>query len=415
MWKFKLSEYAIIIIALILAGTVAYGIFFEVIGNDFVSVSDIAIAAFALAFAVKTYFSIDGVGKIASMDGNLLENEAYTCPLGKLITENDADNQSEIACKIERRLSKDSKKANSALKVADFLQDFIDILILFPVLDGMQKQDGEKEPQTSLLKGKIEKIISDTEKKVEGFRSVSGGNIILLTETVKLLKEVFVFQQSNNKTKNGIFAIRGGVLKNPVSKIVYHDYLGLEYYVKGIKKLKHEKTQDLDECLNFVALHNVYEAALSLKENGEKADLDLAIEYFENAKTEFKHALELSKADLLWLGFLSFNAARAQFILFLLGGSEDDGISEFDACLKHRTLLAGMVEDLSNEESVLSDYFWYELDLAICYTESVKLLLSKENNDDTNVRVPKLNCKGEGYQARLESFLEGLDPRGISK
>ena len=55
--------------------------------------------------------------------------------------------------------------------------------------------------------------------------------------------------------------------------------------------------------LNFVALHNVYEAALSLKENGEKADLDLAIEYFENAKTEFKHALELSKADLLWLGF----------------------------------------------------------------------------------------------------------------
>ena len=73
-----------------------------------------------------------------------------------------------------------------------------------------------------------------------------------------------------------------------------------------------------------------------------------------------------------------------------------------------------MVEDLSNEESVL-DYFWYELDLAICYTRTVKLLLSKENNDDTNVRVPKLNCKGEGYQARLESFPEGLDPRGISK
>ena len=59
------------------------------------------------------------------MDGNLLENEAYACPLGKLITENDADNQSEIACKIERRLSKDSKKANSALKVADFCKTLL--------------------------------------------------------------------------------------------------------------------------------------------------------------------------------------------------------------------------------------------------------------------------------------------------
>ena len=101
-----------------------------------VTILSMLIAVLAYHISVKTYISIDTVNAISRMDGNVMENENYRTNIISMIryfnseTRTGACNQ--VLGYIENNIRND--KIYSGAKLADSIQEIIDVIVLFSFL-----------------------------------------------------------------------------------------------------------------------------------------------------------------------------------------------------------------------------------------------------------------------------------------
>ena len=318
-WKNRLKYWVTCIAFSVVALTVMY-VVYELYYNTgyFDSVNSIITLAIglisfimsvvALIFSVVTYISIDSVNALSSMEGNVLSNENYNAEY-MLLVKTYADCDTQVA--LREKLIQDAndffqEHSRTCMEFTDTLQFLIDRLLWFAYVD-------TKNPEST---AKIAELIEKLEKKYHDFNAISNGNQYVLREHIKLIKNVLNYQSIAHDGKeidaNGeMLNIRGRMLVNSVSKTIYYDYLGLEYYKKALERLK-EITQFSGE--EFVKA-NMEKISTYQYSQGEKMELD---GYLKEAQAAFDNAVLSSENDVLWKGYISFNKARVDLLRCLV-------------------------------------------------------------------------------------------------
>lgn len=190
----------------------------------------------ALVFAMITYFSIDAVEKKNKMDNNILETENYTVAYNRILKELDAETEEEYKRKLY-----DSVKMpdiSSCMKYADWLQTIIDRIVFFGYFTWDEK--------------KRKSFIDDIENGCKEYEDIGSGLKLLIVENVNLIRAVVEYQEQRKKniySYSFLEDVRGNMLKNPVAKMVYLDYLGLDYHKKAAEVMRYEidETEFSDE------------------------------------------------------------------------------------------------------------------------------------------------------------------------
>lgn len=109
----------------------------DIIPDFFISISSLVISFIALIIALITYFSIDSVNNVTSMEGNVLENPNYTIAYSEMI-------KSFSNCKVKSEFEKKllekvcpafNNKTLTCIQFADFIQNVIDHIIWFAYVD----------------------------------------------------------------------------------------------------------------------------------------------------------------------------------------------------------------------------------------------------------------------------------------
>lgn len=220
--------YITIFLLVLFSGCLAIWVYYLREGKDLlnftISIVGFCIALLALFIAVRTYTSIDSVNNISKMDGNILDNERYVTSLPELISQYKSKNEKDLDEKlfesIERKLKRDS---NTAVLFADTLQYLIDLIVLFPAVFNAADTDKKR------YKKRMDKILKDIDKQRDILQSISKGNSIQIIETIKLFKAVVSYQSfvanGNFNIHADLLHVRGPILRNPVTKTIYHNYL----------------------------------------------------------------------------------------------------------------------------------------------------------------------------------------------
>ncbi|MDI2587632.1 hypothetical protein OR571_11040 [Psychrobacillus sp. NEAU-3TGS] len=272
----------------------------------------IVIAIVAFDIAMRTYVSIDSVNAVNKMQGNVLENTDYVTSIPLLLKKYNMEDDHKVSERLYRDLEILFKKnSNTAIEFADNLQYFMDLIAFFPSLLTTSNNNQPKNIK------KMNDILTIVDKRLKTLMAVSTGNLLLIEETVKLLKHVLNHQKlvnaDNNNIPSSILEVRGNILKNPISKTVYYNYLGLYYRQKAldliINRLRLQE-RDLYEI-------NIAKGIINNIHILDYTSRNTVIMYLEEAQNAFLKAAIYSKDDIMWTGFISFNHARAMFFLQL--------------------------------------------------------------------------------------------------
>ncbi|MGN5183968.1 hypothetical protein ACTG1Y_17625 [Aeromonas veronii] len=233
--------YATVFILVLLSFCFAIWIHYLNEGKDLlnftISIVGFCIALLALFIAVRTYTSIDSVNNISKMDGNILDNENYVTSLPEIISQfksqGEKDLDRTIFDSIEYKLKKES---HTAVLFADTLQYMIDLIVIFPAVFNASETD------RGSYKQRMNRILKSIDERREILYSISKGNSIQITESIKLFKAVVSYQNlvadGNFNIHADLLHVRGPILRNPVTKTIYHNYLGLYYNKKGMHLLR---------------------------------------------------------------------------------------------------------------------------------------------------------------------------------
>jgi hypothetical protein len=328
------------------------------------TVSGLLVSFTAFIFAMKTYLSIDSVNVITQMEGNVLENENYVTSVTSLLKEYDMQDSERVAnaifVKLEKKFEKESK---TAIAFAGNLQYFIDIIVFFPALFNT-KNEAEKNQNIN----RMNKVLSLIEKRKDSLLAISTGNLILIEETVKLIKYVMKYQEliHNNdyNVASSLLEVRGPMLKNSVTQTVYYNYLGLFYNKKAIGVLtnKYQLGNDL------LAIEVLQQLKLNLKKNPlNNVEYELFMIYAEEARKAFKKALENCQDDVMWHGFIKYNDARTAYFLGLIEQNEEhEWHNILNEAIIARKKLNILIDDILNHSynSHLQEHFIYQEYLA---------------------------------------------------
>ena len=103
-----------------------------------------------------------------------------------------------------------------------------------------------------------------------------------------------------------LLEVRGSIFINPVTCILYHNYLGLYFLQRATLLLCSHQTG--------LSLHQMIECA---KESSIE-DKSMALVYADKASDAFKRAKENIGDDMIWTAFVCFNIARAEYMKQLI-------------------------------------------------------------------------------------------------
>ena len=420
-WKHKLKYWIISILFSVVALVVMY-IVYELYFNTgyFDSVNSIItlaiglvsflISVVALIFSVVTYVSIDSVNALSSMEGNVLSNENYNAEY-VLIVKQYNDCKTQVA--LRNKLIKDveeffQKHSKTCMEFTDALQFLIDRLLWFAYVD-------TKNPESSAA---IAEIINKLEKRYYDFNAISNGNQYVLKEHIKLIKNVLNYQSISHDGKEidahgEMLNIRGRMLVNSVSKTIYYDYLGLEYYKKALDKLK-EMTKFSGEEFVKANMEIISKYAYS---EIEKIEIN---SYLKEAKNAFDNAILSGENDILWKGYISFNKARVDLLCCLLNNdfSQDQTWKE-SVCkaIENRYFVKKIF--VSNNESLsflelefVKEHIYAEaLYLSILnFTATTENEKNKyiEKAKELKAKIARINTEGEIIFTRTQAYLEDI-------
>ncbi|WP_298472072.1 hypothetical protein [uncultured Psychrobacillus sp.] len=329
---------------------------------DFVDFSitliSIVVSILAFHFALKTYVSIDSVNAINKMQGNVLENPDYVTSIPSLMKKYAQSNATDVSKAIYGDLTVLYKKqSKSAIEFANNLQYFIDLIVFFPSLFTDSNANHKENAK------KMDEILKLIDKRLKSLMTISTGNLLLVEETIQLLKYVMKYQKlvntENNNIPASILEIRGSLLKNPVSKTIYNNYLGLYYRQKAMDIISKELNLSTKDLLEITSLEEIRENISGITAESRQ----IAIMYLGEAQQAFDHALESSEQDIMWIGFVSFNRARAEFFSELLTETySNEWATSMNKAIVAREKLNIILDDLfeANESTFLRKSFYFE-------------------------------------------------------
>ena len=280
---------------------------------NIVGLISLSVALVALTISFKTFYSIDEVNAISRMDGNIMESPNYQPNLFSVVLNYTDSDYKQAGLKIMEHMEDLFKKGNvqSGAHLADSVQEVADMMIFVPFIIRVNEDD-------NLLADKYQKTIKNLivtiNCRVKEYEAISDGSCKLLIETLKLVEYVFYYQLKSANEKadpSKLLDIRGSLFVNPVSIILYNNYLGLYYLQKAIGLLDPEnKKRPLGESTEYI---------ISNRDKINDDTKNLAISYLETAVRLFKKALENVGEDSIWCAFICFNMSRALFQLTILG------------------------------------------------------------------------------------------------
>lgn len=377
----------------LLSGGLAIWVYYLKEGKDLlnftISIVGFCIALLALFIAVRTYTSIDSVNNISKMDGNILDNERYVTSLPELISQYKSKNEKNLDEKlfesIEQKLKRDS---NTAVLFADTLQYLIDLIVLFPAVFNAAETDKKR------YKNRMDRILKDIERQRDILQSISKGNSIQITETIKLFKAVVSYQSfvanGNFNIHADLLHVRGPILRNPVTKTIYHNYLGLYYNKKGMHLLKESLAMGLSDPLSINGLNFVRLNVTSLP----PSVIEEVLMYLRSACEQFDRALEISSEDVMWPGFINYNKARTLYFMNLLAESSENWIDVIDDAIKSRARLNRLIDEVLTVNQAgkakvidthLRQFFLYQEELA--RVMKLNLMLSERGNKNKTLPI----------------------------
>jgi len=381
--------YAIIFLLILFSACLAIWVYYLKEGKDLldftISIVGFCIALLALFIAARTYTSIDSVNIISKMDGNILDNENYVTSLPELISEfkskNASDFDRELFELIERKLKKGS---NTAMLFADTLQYLIDLTVLFPAI--LNASDPENQLDDSYKK-RMDEILQKIDRQRDILHAIRKGDSIQITETIKLFKAVVSYQNlvanGNFNIHSDLLHVRGPVLRNPVTKTIYHNYLGLYYnkkamfLIKEYLKIKSTNILSIDK-LNFVK-SRIDSFTPSVKED--------IVMYLRSAYNQFDLALQITDEDVMWPGFINYNKSRTLYFLNLFSESKESWVSVMNDAIESRSRLNRLIDEVLTDikaskteviDTHLRQFFLYQEELARLI--KLNLMLSDRNN-----------------------------------
>ncbi|MEK3992235.1 hypothetical protein [Robertmurraya sp. FSL R5-0851] len=347
-----------------------------------VTIMSLVISFIAFIIAMKTYISIDSVNVISQMEGNVLENENYVASLTSLLKEYNMEDSKQVGAKIFRSLTtRFSKESKTAIEFASNLQYFIDLIVFFPSL--FQSSDENKEENVK----NMEKILQLIDKRKEALLSISTGNMILIEETVKLIKYVISYQQlihsKEYNVTSSLLEVRGTMLKNSVTQTVYYNYLGLFYNKKAMYVLRKRLGYENEDFFEIDILKDIHQRIHTL----EGEEIELYTMYLIESKKAFQKALESCKEDVMWEGFIKYNDARSTFFLQLIqmDYKGTDWLPLMNEAIIARSRLNILIGDILDQDrkSHLQESFIYQEYLARLVKINLQLAQGEDITDTT--------------------------------
>ena len=288
------------------------------ISEDVVTFTSFLIAFVALVFAMITYFSIDAVNAITSMDGNVLENENYSIAYHEMVEKFAKCESQEAFSRTLFEICTPRKRVKTCMDFADDIQRIVDYLIWFAYVDFEQKQEEKscekKKPEKRWEIVAQEKLLKTIKHKKDKYDKLSNGINYLLDENIKLIETVFAYQRKRNQGEEFFVSeledVRGEMLKNPISRIVYYDYLGL-YYRRRAGAVLNECGEGSEE---FSAKH--MQAIFDYKYSEEQLFRYRCL--INRAHYCFDQAQKLSNKNVLWDGYIKYNSVRIDVMEYLV-------------------------------------------------------------------------------------------------
>lgn len=326
MKRFHFNKTSVRIVMMIII-SIAFGIGFAVLkvsDGEFIDMTALVISIVAFVFAAKTYFSIDSVNSITSMEGNVLENENYTVAYSEILSEYiDCTDKEQFTNKLFTTVMNDFElESDTCIEFADNIQNVIDNIIWFAYVD---RESQEFIHFYEALKDRME-------RELDKYQKLSNGIQYTLSENVKLINYVFSYHLKMNESASNIANledIRGRMIRNPISQIIYYDYLGL-YYRK--------KAADIIRCdIQYDEFSSEYMTAVINSEYSDMVKRNILI-LLKKAIICFRRAKDLAEEDTLWNGYLLYNYTRAKIMAYLIGAEEshDEIVRLLDEACKAR-------------------------------------------------------------------------------
>jgi len=323
--------------------------------NNIVDAISFIVAIIALVFSAVTYFSIDSVNSVTSMNGNVLENPNYTITASTAI-----QNFSEYETyeEYERKLFdivKVSRFSKSCMVFADEIQCIIDNLVWFTDIN-MKNEENVK---------RINKLVKQLKQGEKHYNKLSNGINYLLGENIKLIEYILQFQVHRKSDELHICAlenVRGEMLINPVSRIIYYDYVGLDYS-KQVRRMLDIEGENKDFSLN-----NLQMIQKCIASNQYDIEILKRIEILlKRANMFFEKALSVAQDNILWEGYILCNVARTKVQLFLLqieNITKEDVVEAYNQVIEMKR--TEMVLCFNNDrDSFLKSKYEYRLDQMI--------------------------------------------------
>lgn len=329
-----------------------------------ISLVSLTISLMAFLISLNTFMSIDSVNKITKMDGNILENEDYVTSLGELMKQYDGKTVEEteraIFDSLNTRLTKHSK---TTLEFTETLQHFIDILVFFPALFHSSSAN------TASYERQMAEILRLMDKKRRELTAINNGNRILVHETVKLIEGVIAYQRfvmnGQKEADSLLLEVRGTLLKNAVTRTVYYNYLGLMYNKKAMAIIHRELSLTDKDLLTI-------EHATVVRKQGQSIPgpaREQALMFLRHARHAFKKALQSSREDTMWLGYITYNDARTCFFQECLTGERQE--ERWDSILVRsidaRSTLNTLIEEIlgaKRDDTHLQKHYRYQEEMA---------------------------------------------------
>ena len=341
------------------------GLLYEGVGDLTALLSSTA----ALAIAFLTFYLIDNVNLIDSMDGNVLTDEHYSIAYYQDISRYaDCKTSGDFADKVYEVITEKRHRAKNLVMLSDQLQTFIDNLIWIAYIkrendyratDRSTYDDGKEDRSAEVL-GSLRDYLSELKDNAQRYKWLSSNVGYLIEENLMLIECVLAYQDRAVKAsddskcypddtqaqKASIVDIRGEMLRNPISRIVYYDYLGLHYLDKAsalIEAETHCPKQDLYNkkgVLHFSDIRNI-----------DKERERLICLYLDLADKAFSAIESASESSLLWNGYISYNQSRVSYLRFLM---EKNGFGiAFDNKIQAALLSRSIENTLKVREDIL--------------------------------------------------------------
>lgn len=190
----------------------------DVMMNSFISIAAFVVSVIALILALLTYFSIDSVNTKSTLEGNVLENEAYTISIvSKFRQYKEYEDDVEIMEKVfkeQHRVLR--KKEVTNIQVADALQMLIDDYAII----------GNCNQRKDIFPKLAEKTLDLMEKRIVKLRDYSNGLQHVVEENRKMIRYLY----SGKFSREDLDEIRGDLFLNPYTRYLYFDSVGRQYY-----------------------------------------------------------------------------------------------------------------------------------------------------------------------------------------